>query len=430
LIKFIRKEEKCNIYYYYDVLENRLVKTDCEYEEIIDDCTPEMEKMNHYPPIFDNECYYLNTQNTREQLILSITEHCNLRCKYCIYFEERYTGTPSKNTMSFETAKKAIDNFINNSVFTEDINISFYGGEPLSNLPLIKQCISYIENKQIDRNIRYSMTSNGVLLTLPTIDYLVSKNFLINISLDGPEDIHDRYRLNKAGKETYALIMNNILEMKKKYPKFWKENLSFTAVMAPPVEPEKIFNFFEFIDMPVLISDIEITDYMKNYLHDLKYEPKIDDSQEIKPERYPKLFKQSQSDYEKTINILKEGRSYSHIPGGYCLPFVKKTFVDTEGNYYLCEKIQQRPGNILGNVIDDIDYSKIFNLRDRINDFSNKHCRRCWVSRFCDICYIDFTEVKVFRKCSVVKRKYLALLKAITYRESDMEDCGLEEINV
>ena len=149
-----------------------------------------------------------------KSLILTVTEDCNLRCKYCAYSGNYvYRREHSKKYMSFEVAKKAIDYYfsqVNQGIKYnpfKKVLVTFYGGEPLLNFNLIKKCVSYINTNYDNIDLDYSITTNGTLLSEKIIQWLLEHDFYLHISLDGPEEEHDRCRVYENGKGTFNDVM-------------------------------------------------------------------------------------------------------------------------------------------------------------------------------------------------------------------------------
>ncbi len=145
----------------------------------------------------------------REILILNVTERCNFRCQYCSY-DGRHEGRPahSSKEMAWSVAKQAIDEFLPCAIETP--SITFYGGEPLLNLGLIKECVAYAHRALGNRQVRFGMTTNGALLTEDVADYLAAEDFSVTVSLDGPQQIHDRYRRTADDRPTWSLVAQNL----------------------------------------------------------------------------------------------------------------------------------------------------------------------------------------------------------------------------
>lgn len=157
----------------------------------------------------------LTYKSSLSQLILIVTENCNLRCEYCIYSDKYPKDIKySDLKMDFDTAKLAIDEYFRLHSKREEYglnktpNISFYGGEPLLNFELIKQCVEYI--KKIDSSTIFYITTNGTIMTDEITKFLSENNFIVTFSLDGNKENHDRNRIviNKIG--TFDVIYKNI----------------------------------------------------------------------------------------------------------------------------------------------------------------------------------------------------------------------------
>jgi len=151
------------------------------------------------------------------QLTLGITEDCNFRCNYCVFSDNyEYSRNHSKKYMNFPIAKKAIDYYFSLLEEGKKYNplrspsVGFYGGEPLLNFELIKKCVEYIEGEYKNWKTRYTLTTNGSLLDKEKIDWLVVHDFTIAISLDGPENEHNRLRVYSNGGGTYRDVMKNV----------------------------------------------------------------------------------------------------------------------------------------------------------------------------------------------------------------------------
>lgn len=145
------------------------------------------------------------------QLILQVTQNCNLRCKYCVYSGSYVNRTHTKKRMSFEIAKQAVDFYFAHNTNKDAGVISFYGGEPLLEMELIKKIVVYSEKLYEGKELRFNMTSNATLLTDEIADFLYEHNFNLTISLDGPEEVHNQSRVfadSKTG--TFQCIIKNL----------------------------------------------------------------------------------------------------------------------------------------------------------------------------------------------------------------------------
>ncbi|WP_228712360.1 radical SAM protein [Arcobacter defluvii] len=146
-------------------------------------------------------------------LVLNVTSGCNLSCTYC--YKEDLTSLKNSGQMTFEIAKNAIDMFYKESPHLKEYSITFFGGEPLSNLPLIKEIIAYANDffGSKDLKIGYSMTSNATLLTEEIIHYLHDSKVDLTISIDGPESLHNKTRVYENGKGSYEKVAKNVAKL-------------------------------------------------------------------------------------------------------------------------------------------------------------------------------------------------------------------------
>ena len=184
-----------------------------------------------------------------KQLLIEVTDECNLACKYCGYREyyENYDYRYGKK-QSFEKVKPLLDYLFScwkstyNNSYGNIITLGFYGGEPLLNMELIKQIIEYIEQQKIESvNFLYNMTKNGMLIH-KYIDFLSEKKIKMLISLDGNKH-HNSYRITTNGKESFNQIHSNVHKLKDKYPKYFDECVNFNAVLHNRNTFEDISNY-------------------------------------------------------------------------------------------------------------------------------------------------------------------------------------------
>lgn len=183
-----------------------------------------------------------------EQATLQVTQRCNLRCSYCAYSGNYENRSHSPKSMTFETARRAIDMVLSHSEDAQNPTIGFYGGEPLLEFPLIKECVDYIRQQAPDRNISYTMTTNGTLLTPDIYGYLLENGFNVLISLDGPKVIHDQSRKFPNGNGSYDIIMENIRNILNQYPQSYNK-LRFNAVMSPEIDDSCLSSMFKSDDI-------------------------------------------------------------------------------------------------------------------------------------------------------------------------------------
>lgn len=177
--------------------------------------------------------YYLDRK--LNMITLQITQNCNLRCSYCVYSGKYQNREHSNKKMSIDVAKKGIDFLINHSSDSDEIGIGFYGGEPLLEFEMIKECIEYAEKRAEGKNLILSLTVNGTLLNGEIAEYFQKHRIYTMVSLDGPKEVHDKNRKFSDGRGSFDVIYNNLKMLKDKCPEFMNK-VGFSVVLDPQID--------------------------------------------------------------------------------------------------------------------------------------------------------------------------------------------------
>jgi len=348
-----------------------------------------------------------------QQIVFEVTDSCSLRCSYCGYgdlyygYDKRYN-----NNLTFETARKLFDYMI--ELFKSSLNrkshkriaVSFYGGEPLLNMPLIKKIVMYAKKQKLkNKDFFFSLTTNAVALD-KHMDFLAKNNFLLLISLDGNEK-QNSYRVFPDGSSSYKTVYNNILALKKKYPEYFDKSVNFMAVLHDRNSHKDVVDFFNkhFGKEPIIaevnsigikaekqeefkklfkkkysgFSPIDIVNYIKDRGKILKT-PFVKNLSTFIHRYSGYVFKK----YDQIIN-KKESAHYVHT--GTCNPFEKKIFITTNGKILPCERILQTYH--LGKVDEKgvhIDFQEIANKYNLYYKKILEGCNSCACSDGCSIC--------------------------------------------
>lgn len=339
-------------------------------------------------------------RNHVEKLTLQVTQRCNLRCEYCIYSGNYDNRKHSDLDMSFETAKKAIDLYLCSSGEMEEYFVSFYGGEPLLNLKLIKQCVEYIKSKTVGKRVNFAMTTNATLLKDETVDYLRSEDFGIMVSLDGSKKEHDRHRKFQNGEGSFDLIQKNLKRIKEKNPDFFSK-ITYNSVMNPDSDYRSVKTYFETDELlnsaEILTNIVESEnpgekvklskdylkidkfDQLKLYLFMLK---KIDEKEVSKlvmiRARY--IIRK----YQEIIKKAEIGSKCHH--NGPCIPGTRRLFVNVQGRLFPCERVSETsPIMQLGNIEEGFDIEKVRKLLN-VGKVTEDLCKKCWALLHCNQC--------------------------------------------
>lgn len=375
-------------------------------------------------------------KNSLQQLILNVTHNCNLRCKYCVY-SGLYRGqrTHSNKQMSWETAKKAVDWYLAHSKKADSRAITFYGGESLLEFPLIKKVIDYVKNIKKEKCVNFSFTTNGTLLKSgKIIDFMIKNDVALLISLDGPEKIHNRYRVFADGRGTFKTVINNLAKIYEKDKEYYEKKVKCTVTLAPPYDIIGVYNFFKSEHYPPLklsrLSSVDQTDtdFFKIYGTKKDYYRK---HTRILFKRYcdfltnpedPKNKKENKEIldalYLNKFSNIHRRCTHKHRTmslNGCCVPGQRRVFTDTNGKLYVCEKVGAFYP--LGDVNKGFDFKLIKNFINEYIDLSFKDCKECVVHRFCTMCFkLAMKERKMTlerkrRICAITRRNIIRNIK-------------------
>lgn len=345
-----------------------------------------------------------------EQIILELTEACNLRCGYCIYNAEHpeYRGFSNKN-MSFDIAKKSID-YILNDYKKDEFSLTFYGGEPLVNFELMKKSINYTRDKYPNIKLNIAFTTNLTLLTEEMVEYFNKLDSIdIMCSIDGPKSFHDKYRRYVNGEGTFddairglKLLLNKFYDNKK------GRNFSINCVIIPPYSKKNldILNnfFYEELKLPkditctysyldrgdmvfdfdrdsIIASDIE-RKLESSPLEEWAVDSLIEDNQN---QKYFDIVSEDMLRVAKRMRV-DDGvivETYFH---GNCVPGRRRVYVTVDGIFTACEKIGKSP--MLGDFENGYNFDEIYKVyyEDYVEYFENI-CKDCWAQPMCSICY-------------------------------------------
>ncbi len=346
--------------------------------------------------------------NNCRQLVLNVTENCNLRCRYCVYsgsylYHRRHTT----RSMTRETAIQSIDWFVElvRPQITRNprkmFGLSFYGGEPLLGFGVIKDVLSYVQGKY--PGLFYSViTTNGTLLTPETAKTLVDHDAGIAVSLDGPPTEHDRRRVDPAGRGSYQRIIRNLNWLRREYPDYWRTKVYSSCVFDWHTDLKAVARFFaeneSTIPFPIFVTPVGAanTNYYENAPGDAR-------------KRCQETIEELRQEYKaasingETVNaylnssvgmaimrILIRPRLYDHRPSflpytGTCVPGAKVS-VGVDGVLDMCERTNGTYP--IGNLAQGgINHARVAGLIGEYQEKVISRCGNCPVTRLCDLCF-------------------------------------------
>lgn len=338
-----------------------------------------------------------------QKITLQVTQGCNLRCTYCIYSEttNEKQRVHSSKRMSFDTAKQAVNFLLNHSIDCEKVNIGFYGGEPLLEFDLIKKIVLYAESVFIGKDLDFSLTSNGTLLTDEIIEFFIDHNVNLMISIDGPKEIHDNSRVfAKDGSGTFDTILHNLEDIHEKYPNYI-EKISINTVINPQNDYSCIdslfINYNLFKDMNLSSSIIDDTytseklSLSSNFIENSNYQTFLaflSKFNRIEKKYISPMAQQEVDRLDSKIDNMYHNKSLplKSAPSGPCIPGQLRLFINVDGNFYPCERVSETSNLMqIGNLIDGFNYDKAGSLLN-IGSLTPNECRNCWAFQHCSLC--------------------------------------------
>jgi uncharacterized protein len=365
------------------------------------------------------------------QLTFEVTDACNLRCKYCGYGDlyGHYDERIDQN-LSLKRATNLLEYLINlwdsnhSSSYKKNTYISFYGGEPLLNMPFIKEVVSWINSKELPNcHFIFTMTTNAMLLK-KNIDFLVKNDFHILISLDGNEENHS-YRMDHSGNNSFNRVYENIRYVKDTYSNFFEKNINFNAVLHNRNNISDLIVFFqkEFNKAPKIselnpmgIKKESIEEFSKMYntkaknLEQLPNREVLEDTlfteNPFNRELTSYLHQYSGNVYKSYNNLLIDEDKKTWIPTGTCLPFERKLFVTANGKILPCERIPHEFA--LGEVNDDEVILDVGSIVNRYNEWYQKYipqCTKCNANHICKQCMFNNANLNGTAICDCFMKK-------------------------
>jgi uncharacterized protein len=322
------------------------------------------------------ETYPLST------LVLNVNTGCNLSCTYC-YKEDLQTPMRGER-MEFAVAARSVELLLEQAAARDAISIVFFGGEPLTNVPLIRQVVEYAERRaaQSGKAVDFSLTTNATLLTPELVDFFAAHRFGISISMDGPKVIHDRNRKSVGGKGTYDVVARKARMLLQRYrakPVGARVTLAAgtTAVEEIHAHLRGEVGFHEVGYAPVTSSNIAS--------HALSSEDlsAIHAAFERLGEQYLQFAIRGRnngfSNMHQLMTDLHEGRRKS-LP---CGAGVGLLAVDRKGGLNLCHRFTGSELPVFGNVESGIDGERLGEFLGRAADRSGTHCATCRIRNLC-----------------------------------------------
>ncbi len=355
--------------------------------EDLDELFQDIEELKSDGSLFTPDTYkdgvirFKERQTVVKALCLHVAHACNLACTYCFAGEGEYHG--ACGIMSYEVGKKALDFLVQNSGNRRNLEVDFFGGEPLLNFQTVKKLVAYgrsLEEKY-DKHFRFTLTTNGVLIDDEVIEFANQEMDNIVLSVDGRREVHDRMRPTRDGKGSYDQIIDKFKKVAESRNQdryyvrgtFTHYNLDFVQDVLSLADEG-----FKQISVEPVVSD-----------------PSMDYA--IKEEDIAKICEGYDELAREMIQRKKEGRGFHFfhyimdLTGGPCVykrlsgcgAGTEYLAVTPWGDLYPCHQFVGNEDFCMGNVWDGVKNTELRDNFKLCNVYAKKECRECFAKFYC-----------------------------------------------
>ncbi len=368
------------------VFDEKKAREDGRCGEKDKEAVKELEELRDEGMLFTKDLFrtlanYKEKKSVIKALCLHIAHDCNLRCRYCFAHGGEYMG--KRELMSPEVGKKAIDFVIRESGARRNIEIDYFGGEPLMNFETVKEITEYAkeEGKKHNKNFRFTITTNGVLLDDKKMEYINENMSNVVMSIDGRREVHDKVRVRVDGSGSYDSIIDKCKKVADSRGQnnyyvrgtFTRDNLDFANdVMHLAAEG------FEQISIEPVVAQ-ETEDYA------------------LREEDLPQIFAEYEKLAQQIIDYRKNGGDinffhymidldespcvYKMLAG--CGSGHEYAAVTPSGDIYPCHQFVSDPKFKMGNVFDGVLDENVRDMFVKSNVYTKEGCGDCWARFFC-----------------------------------------------
>jgi len=357
-------------------------------EPEVRECIAQIEELKAQGRLFTSDSYRDKASALKERsagivkaLCLHVAHTCNLTCSYCFASQGKYNG--ERAIMSYEVGKQALDFLIANSGKRHNLEVDFFGGEPLMNFDVVKQLVAYARSieKEHNKNFRFTLTTNGMLIDDDVIDFANRECSNVVLSLDGRKEVHDRFRVDYAGKGSWERIV----------PKFQK------LVQAREGKNYYMRGTFTH-NNPDFLNDIK--QMLDLGFNELSMEPVVcaaDDPSALTKEDLAIVMQQYEELADLMLERYHEGRPFTFyhymidLKGGPCIykrisgcgSGTEYMAVTPWGDLYPCHQFVGDEAFRLGNVWDGVTNTAKQAEFAACNVYAHPECADCWAKLYC-----------------------------------------------
>jgi uncharacterized protein len=354
---------------------------------LINEVLEDVEQLKQEGALFTQDIYenYIKDFKSRSTVVkalcLHIAHDCNLACRYCFAEEGEYKG--HRELMSYEVGKQALDFLIANSGKRRNLEVDFFGGEPLMNFQVVKDLVKYGRGLEESHNkkFRFTLTTNGVLLNDDIMEFANQEMSNVVLSIDGRKEINDQMRPSRNGRGSYELIV----------PKFKKlaESRNQTNYYVRGTFTHNNLDFSEDVKH---LADLGFKQISVEPVVALPEEPYA-----IKEEDLPKLYEEYDKLAKLMLEYKKEGKDFNFfhfmidLSGGPCVAKrlsgcgsgTEYLAVTPWGDLYPCHQFVGEEQYLMGNVFEGVKTPDMVQDFKHCNVYSKDKCRDCFAKFYC-----------------------------------------------
>ena len=356
-------------------------------EEEVGLCLDDIEELIDEGKLFSKDEYeslaysYKNNSNVVKALCLHVAHTCNLNCSYCFASQGKYQG--DRAIMSYEVGKRALDFLVENSGTRHNLEVDFFGGEPLMNFDVVKRLVAYARSieKEHNKNFRFTLTTNGVLIDDEVIEFANREMSNVVLSLDGRKEVNDRFRKDYSGRGSYDRIVPN-----------FKRLVEARGGKGYYVRGTFTHHNTDFTNDILHMADLGFTE--------LSMEPVVcaeSDPCALTKEDLPVLFEQYEILAKEMIKRKKEGRGFTFyhyildLKNGPCIykriagcgSGTEYMAVTPWGELFPCHQFVGDPKYSLGNIFEGVKNTQMVDKFRSCNAYAREECRACWAKLYC-----------------------------------------------
>jgi uncharacterized protein len=374
---------------------------------------------------FDAPGFFEHFSTSIAHFSLIPTHQCNMRCTYCAFTGSYLEQRPHEDVnIEDGIIDQAVELVLKASARAPKVDVNVYGGEALIGWDSVRKFHRGLKAAlPAGKPFFFLIATNGLLLRPSVVDYCVENGIRIQVSLDGPQPIHDRYRVSMAGGQTFNQIFGNLKRLYAQAPDYFRKCISLSAVYGPPYRIDEADAWFRDQEMfehhgfrtgnftlgHINTTDTSFFDNMPDFETAWRREADRlravyldgvarDDYKSVRffpATLYEKLLK-------KLVSRLVHGRrpAASAWDRPDCIPG-EKVAIDPRGDLYIC--VQTTNFLPIGNVWNGFDAAAMRQTRQMFVDKKNSNCRGCWAYKHCDMCLSTMRRGKVIHNVTYSK---------------------------